>query len=73
MGKCQRAGTCKNKVVSLKNYIFSLKLVFSRVIFVLSSHNIIELFEKSVRKKVGERLLLSSPLFKPTAPNCTPL
>jgi hypothetical protein len=69
MGRCQRAGTSKNKKViknfplasglvcgprneiSLKNYYSSLKLVSSKVIFVLSYNNVTELFKNSVRKK----------------------
>jgi hypothetical protein len=81
MGRCQFAGTSKNiKVkenfppasvlvcglrieISIKNYYSNLKLVRSKIIFVLSCHNIKDLFKN---------LLLSSPLFKPTAPKCTP-
>ncbi len=67
MGRCQRAGTSKNKKVtenstllvfwsvglgfSLKNYFSSLKLVRSKIIFVLSCHNNTEMFKNSVRKK----------------------
>jgi hypothetical protein len=63
--------------IYFKSYYSSLKLVKSKIIFVLSCHNITELFKNSVKKvkqkfSIGN-LLLSSPLFNPTAPKCTPL
>jgi hypothetical protein len=70
MGRCQRAGTSKNKKVaenfppasvlvceiSLKKYYSSLKLVRSKIIFVLSCHNITELFKNSVRKIFNRKI-----------------
>ncbi len=40
----------RNKI-SLKNYYSSLKLVRSKIISVLSCHNITELFKKKCKKK----------------------
>ena len=71
MGGIQRAGTGKNEKVteispllawgpgnkiSLKIYNFSQKWAILKVIFVLSSWNIKELFKNSVRKKGDKKL-----------------
>jgi hypothetical protein len=79
MGRCQHAGTSKNKKVTenfpsasvlvcglrnkiyLKKYYSRLKLVRSKIIFVLSSHDITELFKNS-KKKVKQKFAIGNLL-----------
>jgi hypothetical protein len=61
MGRCHRASVLvcgPTNVISFKNYYSSLKLVGSKIIFVLSCHNITELFKNSV-KKVKQKFALA--------------
>jgi hypothetical protein len=94
IGGCYCAGTNKNKKVIeifplvfgsagsgikfiLEN-ILSGKLVTLKLIFVLTSHNIEELFKNSVGK-IGAKILQKGnfyfphPFFRLTVPKCTPL